>query len=158
MQCPGCRSENSARVKFCAECGAPIGIPCPDCAFRNPRDARACGGCGRSLDSAQAAGAERRQLTVFFADIVGSTTLAESMDPEDLHELYGRYQAVCAEIVHRYEGYLAQYLGDGILAYFGYPAAHEDDGARAVRAGLEILGRIGGIGGGVNRPRLRIGI
>ncbi|MGB6742505.1 MAG: adenylate/guanylate cyclase domain-containing protein, partial [Terracidiphilus sp.] len=158
MQCPGCGTENSARVKFCSECGAPMGIPCPQCAYRNPRDAEKCGGCGRSLLSTQTPTAERRHLTVFFADIAGSTTLAEKLDPEDLRELYARYQADCAEVVQRYEGHVAQYLGDGVLAYFGYPAAHEDDAARAVRAGLEILARIAAAGAGENRPQVRIGI
>src|SRR5579872_170778 len=127
MQCPACGTENSPRVKFCSECGVPMGVPCPHCAYRNPRGAADCGGCGRPLDASQTRTAERRQLTVFFADIVGSTTLAESLDPEDLHDLYARYQALCAEVLRRYEGHLAQYLGDGILAYFGYPTAHEDD-------------------------------
>jgi class 3 adenylate cyclase/predicted ATPase len=156
MRCSSCGTENSARVKFCAECGSPLGIPCPDCAFRNPRDAAVCGGCGRTLDTARPA--ERRRLTVFFADIVGSTTLAENLDPESLHELYSQYQAVCAEVIQRYEGYLAQHLGDGILAYFGYPAAHEDDAARAVRSGLDILSRVGSINVAGHQPRLRIGI
>jgi class 3 adenylate cyclase/predicted ATPase len=135
-----------------------MGVPCPQCAYRNPRDASICGGCGVSLTSTQAPTAERRQLTVFFADIAGSTTLAESLDPEDLRELYARYQAICAEVVQRYEGHLAQYLGDGVLAYFGYPAAHEDDASRAVQSGLEILTRIAGIGVKGHRPLLRIGI
>jgi class 3 adenylate cyclase/predicted ATPase len=135
-----------------------MGIPCPQCAYRNPRDAEKCGGCGRSLLSTQTPTAERRHLTVFFADIAGSTTLAEKLDPEDLRELYGRYQADCAEVVQRYEGHVAQYLGDGVLAYFGYPAAHEDDAARAVRAGLEILARIAAAGAEENRPQVRIGI
>ncbi len=158
MQCPGCGTENSARVKFCSECGAPMGVPCPHCAYRNPRDASECGGCGQSLLSAQLPTAERRHLTVFFADIAGSTALAESMDPEDLRDLYARYQAICAEIVQQYEGHLAQYLGDGVLAYFGYPVAHEDDAARAVRSGLEILSRLSAIGTSAQRPLVRIGI
>lgn len=158
MQCPGCGTENSARVKFCAECGAPIGIPCPFCAFRNARDATACGGCGRSLDASQGLNAERRRVTVVFADIAGSTALAESLDPEDLHELYSAYQTMCSEVLRRYEGHLAQVLGDGILAYFGYPAAHEDDAARAVYAALDILIRAGSINAGGNSPRVRVGI
>jgi class 3 adenylate cyclase/predicted ATPase len=135
-----------------------MGVPCPHCSYRNARDASQCGGCGRSLVSTQAPAAERRQLTVFFADIAGSTALAEALDPEDLRVLYKRYQAVCAEVVQRYEGYLAQYLGDGVLAYFGYPAAHEDDAARAVTAGLDILARIAGMGPEGNRLQVRIGI
>ena len=158
MQCSSCGTENSARVKFCAECGSPIGVPCPDCAFRNAREAAVCGGCGRSLNAAYTPGSERRQLTVFFSDIVGSTSLAERLDPEDLQEIYARYQALCAEAIRKFGGYLAQYLGDGILAYFGYPAAHEDDAGRGVRAGLEILARAGSIAVGGNRPPLRIGI
>jgi class 3 adenylate cyclase/predicted ATPase/ABC-type transport system involved in cytochrome c biogenesis ATPase subunit len=135
-----------------------MGVPCPDCAVRNPHGATTCGGCGRSLDSAQASLAERRHLTVFFADIAGSTTLAESLDPEELRELYAQYQNVCAEVVQRYEGHLAQYLGDGILVYFGYPKAHEDDAARAIRSGLEILQRLERIVVGGTRAHVRIGI
>ena len=82
--------------------------------------------------------AERRQLTVMFCDLVGSTALAERFDPEDLGEIVRTYQDSCAGIVSRYEGYIARYMGDGILAYFGYPHAHEDDAERALRAGLEI--------------------
>jgi class 3 adenylate cyclase/predicted ATPase len=108
--------------------------------------------------STQAPSAERRQLTVFFCDIAGSTTLAEKLDPEDLRDLYARYQAVCAQVVQRYEGHLAQYLGDGVLAYFGYPAAHEDDATRAVQSGLEILTRLAALGADPNRPLVRIGI
>lgn len=158
MRCSNCGTENSPRVKFCAECGTPTGIPCPGCSFRNPADAAACGGCGMALSAVRAPAAERRQLTVFFADLVGSTALSESLDPEDLRELYARYQALCAEAIQRYEGFIAQYLGDGILAYFGYPSAHEDDAARAVRAALEVLRRAAEIAVGGIRPPLRIGI
>ncbi len=100
--------------------------------------------------------AERRQLTVFFADIAGSTALAERLDPEDLQELLAQYQSACAEVIQRYEGHLAQYLGDGVLAYFGYPAAHEDDPSRAVLAGLDILDRLTQMAG--ERPQMRVGI
>src|SRR5262245_36173975 len=136
MQCSNCGTENPARVKFCSECGSPMTEPCPECGFRNPRDAESCGSCRHAL---QAAVAERRQITVFFADIAGSTAIAERLDPEDLHEFYARYQTLCGEVIQKYNGHLAQYLGDGVLAYFGYPAAHEDDAERAVRSGLEIL-------------------
>ena len=82
---------------------------------------------------------ERRQLTVMFCDLVGSTVLSERLDPEDLQTVVRTYQEVSAQVIERYEGYIAQYLGDGLLVYFGYPAAHEDDAARAIRAGLEII-------------------
>jgi class 3 adenylate cyclase len=83
--------------------------------------------------------AERRQLTVMFCDLVGSTALSAQLDPEELREVVRAYQQTCAEVIQRYEGHIAQYLGDGLLVYFGYPTAHEDDARRAVRAGLEII-------------------
>jgi TOMM system kinase/cyclase fusion protein len=83
--------------------------------------------------------AERRQLTVLFCDLVGSTPLAEQLDPEDLREVVRAYQEACAKVITRFEGWIAQYLGDGLLVYFGYPLAHEDDPQRAVRAGLGIV-------------------
>ena len=82
--------------------------------------------------------AERRQVTVMFSDLVGSTALAACMDPEDLREIISAYQKCAAETVQRYDGFVARYLGDGILVHFGYPRAHEDDAERAVRAGLEL--------------------
>ena len=86
--------------------------------------------------------AERRQLTVMFCDLVGSTALSERLDPEELREVVRSYQHVCAEVTDRFEGYIAQYLGDGLLIYFGYPAAHEDDPHRSVRAGLDIITQV----------------
>ena len=83
--------------------------------------------------------AERRQLTVLFCDLVDSTVLASQLDPEDLREVVRAYQATCAKVIARFEGHIAQYLGDGLLVYFGYPRAHEDDAQRAVRAGLGIV-------------------
>src|SRR5262245_22258962 len=86
--------------------------------------------------------AERRQVTVMFADLVGSTALSVRMDPEDLREVISAYQKCAAEIVRRFDGYVAQYLGDGVLVYFGYPQAHEDDAERAVRSGLELIAAV----------------
>jgi class 3 adenylate cyclase/predicted ATPase len=83
--------------------------------------------------------AERRQLTVMFCDLVGSTPLAEKLDPEDLRQVILAYQQTCAEQIRRFDGYLARYIGDGLLVYFGYPQAHEDDAQRALRAGLGIV-------------------
>jgi predicted ATPase/class 3 adenylate cyclase len=87
--------------------------------------------------------AERRQLTVLFCDLVGSTALAAQLDPEDLREVVRAYQDTCAKVIARFEGHIAQYLGDGLLVYFGYPQAHEDDAQRAVRAGLGMLAALG---------------
>jgi len=87
--------------------------------------------------------AERRQLTVMFCDLQGSTALSQQLDPEDLREVIRSYQEVCAGAVSRFEGHIAKYLGDGLLIYFGYPQAHEDDPQRAVRAGLAILEDMG---------------
>ena len=86
--------------------------------------------------------AERRQVTVMFSDLVGSTALSARMDPEDLRELISAYQKCVAEAVHRFGGFVARYLGDGVLVYFGYPEAHEDDAERAVRAGLELIAAV----------------
>jgi class 3 adenylate cyclase len=87
--------------------------------------------------------AERRQLTVLFCDLVDSTVLASQLDPEDLREVVRAYQDTCAKVIARFEGYIAQYLGDGLLVYFGYPLAHEDDAQRAVRAGLGMIEALG---------------
>ena len=86
--------------------------------------------------------AERRQVTVMFSDLVGSTALSARMDPEDLRELISAYQKCVTEAVHRFGGFVAQYMGDGVLVYFGYPEAHEDDAERAVRAGLELIAEV----------------
>ena len=83
--------------------------------------------------------AERRQLTVLFCDLVGSTQLSGQLDPEDLRAVVRAYQGAAAEVIARYEGHIAQYLGDGLLVYFGYPTAHEDDARRAVHTGLGIV-------------------
>ncbi len=87
--------------------------------------------------------AERRQLTVMFCDLVGSTALSTRHDPEDLRELLGDYQRVVSETVHRFDGFVAKYMGDGVLIYFGYPQAHEDEAERAVRAGLAVIEAVG---------------
>src|SRR6188472_4024077 len=80
--------------------------------------------------------AERRQVTVMFSDLVGSTALSTRLDPEDLREVISAYQKCVAEIVQRFDGFVARYMGDGVLVYFGYPQAHEDDAERAVQTGL----------------------
>ena len=95
------------------------------------------------VDARQHPEAERRQLTVLFCDLVDSTVLASQLDPEELREVVRAYQEACAKVITRFEGHIAQYLGDGLLVYFGYPLAHEDDAQRAVRAGLGIVEALG---------------
>jgi class 3 adenylate cyclase/tetratricopeptide (TPR) repeat protein len=156
MRCPYCRTETSAPAGRCQACGNLLGERhCPACGFASPVVFRFCGQCGTPVAEVASAvppeardaggaerharSAERRQVTVLFSDIVGWTRLAQDLDPEDLGALLRGYQAACTEVVDRYRGYTAQYLGDGVLAYFGYPDAHEDDAERAVRAGLTIV-------------------
>jgi class 3 adenylate cyclase/tetratricopeptide (TPR) repeat protein len=148
--------------------------PCARCGFANPEGFRFCGHCGSPLSATPAAGpaagghaepdeAERRQLTVMFCDLVGSTALSERLDPEELRELVRAYQTTAAGVIDRLGGHVAQYLGDGILVYFGYPRAHEDDARRAVLAGLGIVSEIAGLDLGLFRraeirPAVRVGI
>jgi class 3 adenylate cyclase len=101
--------------------------------------------------------AERRQVTVMFSDLVGSTVLSARIDPEDLREVISAYQKCVAETVRRFGGYVAKYLGDGVLIYFGYPQAHEDDAERAVRAGLELIAAVAALKMHA-APQARIGI
>src|SRR6516165_11001157 len=148
MRCPKCMAENAATRRFCAECGSPLPSPCPACGFENEPFARFCGGCGKSIGEAAASAAptpssqpradtaERRQLTVMFCDLVGSTALASRLDPEDLREVLGAYHECIAKAIARFDGFVARYMGDGVMVYFGYPRAHEDDAERAARAGL----------------------
>ena len=148
MHCPNCQTEVPAG-KFCVQCGAGLGRTCPACGTSYPDGARFCPGCGHKLDPAPALRAtvtaepERRQLTILFADLAGSTALSARLDPEDMGRVLRAYQACCASVVQRWGGYLAKYLGDGVLAYFGYPQAHEDSAERAVRAGLELTEAVG---------------
>ena len=113
-------------------------LRCPRCGAVNPQAQRFCGDCGAELQKA-AADAERRYLTVMFCDLVGSTALSEQLDPEELGEVILAYREVVAAVVARYGGYVARYVGDGVLVYFGYPKAHGDDPTRAVYAGVHIL-------------------
>lgn len=124
MDCPNpkCRYHNQEGMNFCIKCGTPL-KKSPSLPKPIPRTAEV----------------QRRQLSVLFCDLVGSTTLSEQVDPEELRELVQDYQRVCGEAIARFEGHIAQYLGDGIVVYFGYPTAHEDDARRAVHSALGIL-------------------
>jgi class 3 adenylate cyclase len=155
MFCASCGHENRAGRRFCVHCGAGLELTCPSCGARSEPGERFCGECGTEVQVPGAGSrvsissntqhptpktpGERRQLTVMFCDLVGSTALSAKLDPEELRAVVRAYQQTCAAVIERYDGYIAQYLGDGLLVYFGYPMAHEDDAARAVRAGLEIV-------------------
>ena len=158
MRCTRCGFENPEEMNFCGKCAIPFRSLCPRCGFENPPGFSFCGKCAtplsgqtqvpksthidKQLDKQEdkaAHEAERRQLTVMFCDLVGSTALSEQLDPEELRDVVRSYQEACAEVIDGHDGYIAQYLGDGLLVYFGYPLAHEDDAQRAVRAGLGIV-------------------
>jgi class 3 adenylate cyclase len=136
--------------------------------FTNEPEEKYCGGCGNAIAATVSATdhapkrepleAERRQLTVMFCDLVGSTALAERLDPEELRDLLARYQDTCANVIRRYEGYIARYVGDGLLVYFGYPRAHEDDAQRAVRAGLEIIDAIAALNPNTEEPHIQLAV
>src|SRR5260221_13196700 len=103
--------------------------------------------------------AERRQITIMFCDLVGSTALSTRLDPEDLQEIIGPYHRCCAKVVPQSDGFVAKYLGDGVLAYFGYPQAHEQDAEQAVRAGLALIDAVAKLDAGqANLLRVRVGI
>jgi class 3 adenylate cyclase/tetratricopeptide (TPR) repeat protein len=154
MRCSRCGSENPAGTKFCSECGTGLPRACPHCGVDNAPAAKFCNECGASLNAplgppvsetprvqAREVG-ERRHLTVLFCDLVGSTAIAAKLDPEEWRETVGGFQRAAAEAVTRFGGHVAKYLGDGVMAYFGWPAAHDNDAERAVRAGLAILDAI----------------
>src|SRR5712692_1987925 len=172
MRCLKCGSDNRAERKFCASCGAPILASCPKCGASNHPGERFCGECGTALvDAAQAtvaeatptvvsAAGERRHLTVLFCDLVGSTEIAAQLDPEDWRETVAGYQRAAAEAITRFDGHVAKYLGDGVMAFFGYPEAHDNDAERAARAGLAILDAIAKLNEQSGRQKLsaRVGI
>ena len=148
MICTKCKAKNPAGLNFCTECGATFNSRCSACGFENPSVAKFCGQCGTSLERAAldvlakpigALSGERRHLTVMFCDLAGSTEIASHLDPEEWRAVIEDYHHAAAQVVVRYGGSVAQYLGDGVLAYFGYPEAHDNDAERAVRAGLAIL-------------------
>ena len=122
-------------------------MTCRRCGLDSPVGMRFCGGCGAPLETRQlmlqpAGGkhtAQRRHMTVLFCDLVDSTPLAELLDAEDFREVLSGYQQASVRAIDRFDGYVARYVGDGLVAYFGYPRAHEDDAQRAVLAGLGIL-------------------
>jgi class 3 adenylate cyclase/tetratricopeptide (TPR) repeat protein len=163
MTCPGCSQENPEGARFCGGCAAPLEVICVACQGQNPPGNRFCHQCGGVLGPGSAAGqfaspqaytpkhlaekilttgsalkGERKQVTVLFVDVSGFTSLSERLDPEEVHRLMNRAFDLMLAEVHRYEGTVNQFLGDGIMALFGAPIAHEDHARRAVHAALGI--------------------
>src|SRR5262249_24509041 len=138
--CPSCGREVRPTARFCGECGTALTRQTADSppVPQDPKSAQSSLPTAHIVESAVSE-AERRQLTVMFCDLVDSTTLSTQLDPEELREVVQAYQATCAGVIQRYDGHVAQHLGDGLLVYFGYPAAHEDDPQRAVRTALGIV-------------------
>ena len=148
VRCTACGGDNEAGRKFCGECGASLLLVCPDCATPNPSSVKFCGECGAPLaphatsgseSSAPVPQAERRLVTVLFADLVGFTAASEGRDAEDTRELLTRYFDTCRTIVERHGGTVEKFIGDAVMAVWGAPIANEDDAERAVRAALELV-------------------
>ena len=133
--CPSCGFESPTGFKFCGQCGAKF-----DARFTSLHNIAAP--TISSIETLDGNIAERRQLTVMFCDLVDSTQLSDYLDPEDLREVIHHYQKACGEIVQRYDGHIAQFLGDGLLIYFGFPHAHEDDARRAAVSAIEMINAI----------------
>ena len=170
MTCPSCGSENRAERRFCTECGARLPPVCPACGARIEGPERFCGECGARLSAREAPASgdreriqlpagERRQLTVMFGDLVGSTPLSSRLDPEEFRDIVTQYHRAVGTAVAKFGGHVARLIGDGILLYFGWPQAHDDAAARAVRAGLAILGAVDELGQRLRMSlQVRIGI
>jgi class 3 adenylate cyclase/tetratricopeptide (TPR) repeat protein len=165
--CANCGSENAPGAKFCNECGATLAAGCPSCGAINKPGARFCNECGTALaggapastsasggpvrpagPSAAAPVAERRLVTILFADIVGFTPFAEERDAEEVRDTLSRYFDMCSDVIGRYGGTVEKFIGDAVMAVWGAPVAFEDDAERAVRAALELVAAVPGLGPG----------
>src|SRR5262245_48286091 len=149
--CPGCGAENPAGKRFCGDCGTALTTICTSCAGVIEPGKKFCGDCGAPVDAAAAATsetrtAERRLVSVLFADLVGSTAAAESRDAEDTREALTRYYDTCRQIIERYGGTVEKFIGDAVMAVWGAPVAQEDDVERAVRAALDLVSRVSLLG------------
>ncbi len=159
--CAGCGSTNRAGRRFCADCGKPLPVTCAACGFLNQPDEKFCGGCGAALGAGpvaanpaaggDAAESERRPVTVLFADLVGFTRMSRELDAEEVHRLLEQYFEAADEIVERCGGAIDKHIGDAVMAVFGAPVAHGDDGARALRAALDIHRTVAALGVKVGR-------
>jgi class 3 adenylate cyclase/ribosomal protein L40E len=158
MRCSKCGTDNPATNNFCAKCGNALAKHCAKCNADNPPTSDFCGKCGAPLGepvapqsappelafaaSGPATDGERRHLTVLFCDLVGSTPLSQQLDAEEYRDIIAQYQEAAADAVARFGGHVARKLGDGLLVYFGWPTAREDDPERATR-GTRNCGRNG---------------
>ena len=169
MLCPNCGTENPESAKFCNGCGGSLLPVCSSCGTSNASGARFCSECGASLavdvtaatPTAAAAApratpaAERRLVSVLFADLVGFTTLSESRDAEEVRELLSRYFDTCRRLIRLYGGTVEKFIGDAVMAVWGTPTATEDDAERAVRAALDLVAAVSALGDEVGAPELR---
>jgi class 3 adenylate cyclase/tetratricopeptide (TPR) repeat protein len=170
MRCSNCGTDNAAGSLFCNQCATPLSKRCPKCASENGPEAKFCSQCAAPLDTGAAVPAEagpregltgeRRHLTVLFCDLAGSTGIAAQLDPEEWRETVAGYHRAAAEAITRFGGHVAKYLGDGVMAFFGYPEAHDNDAERSARAGLAILEAIRKLNQQPGRTQLsaRVGI
>ena len=177
MNCPTCGTENRPGAKFCTECGTAFASPCPSCGTINPPSAKFCSECATPLQAGvQAASAasvgpgvpapapiglspssgdgsgpiaERRLVSVLFADLVGFTPFAEERDAEEVRETLSRYFELASDVIGRYGGTVEKFIGDAVMAVWGAPVAREDDAERSVRAGLELVNAIPSLGPGI---------
>jgi class 3 adenylate cyclase/tetratricopeptide (TPR) repeat protein len=147
--CANCGAENPAGQKFCGECGTPLALTCPACGSANPPGQRFCGECGTPLAAREEAApvraapaAERRLVSVLFADLVGFTTLSEGRDAEDVRELLASYFELARTLIARYGGTVEKFIGDAVMAVWGTPTATEDDAERAVRVALDLVAAV----------------
>ena len=183
MICPNCSTENLAGAKFCMECGHTLNAGCPNCGFVNLPTAKFCSECGTPLaagaSSAAAgalptpssgrtmptptpaaatageSGAERRLVSILFADLVGFTPFAEERDAEDVREILTRYFDLAREVIERYGGTVEKFIGDAVMAVWGAPTAQEDDAERAVRAALDLVNSVPSLGATI---QARVGV
>jgi class 3 adenylate cyclase len=165
--CSNCGSENRAGAKFCAKCGSTLALGCPSCGSPFALGDAFCVECGTRLDGSAGAvelpegapaavpTAERRLVSVLFADLVGFTALSESRDAEEVRELLSRYFDACRRIVAIYGGTVEKFIGDAVMAVWGTPTATEDDAERAVRAALDLLAAVSALGQAVGAEELR---
>ncbi len=168
MICPACQYQNPAGDAFCGACGQRLAAVCGTCGHANGASNSFCGHCGQRLTGtaapepervpAEPESGERRQITVLFCDLVGSTDLAARLDPEDYREALASYHSGAGEVVGRYGGHIAQHLGDGLLVYFGWPQTFDDAAERAVRAGLALVEKTAAIQAGGSSLAARVGL